>query len=157
MNKHENKYRRARIRASKHNDRLCSRLGAADALNISESQLGDYERGLTKIIPPENVVRMADEYNAPELLTSYCIDDCPIHGFLNMTTGEDGIDLPCTTLKLRRLIREMVDMLPNIERISEDGAVSENEKCKFKIFVDKLDEVTYAASEMKLILKTLNG
>ena len=62
-----NVYYEARKKAAMYNDRLSSREGAAEALGISPSTLADYELGLTKFVPVENVIRMADVYNAPQL------------------------------------------------------------------------------------------
>lgn len=55
-----NVYYEARKKAAMYNDRLSSREGAAEALGISPSTLADYELGLTKFVPVENVIRMAD-------------------------------------------------------------------------------------------------
>ena len=47
----ENQCFRCRKEASKHNDKLGSREGAAELLGISVSSLADYELGNTKVIP----------------------------------------------------------------------------------------------------------
>ncbi len=73
-----NVYYEARKKAAMYNDRLSSREGAAEALGISPSTLADYELGLTKFVPVENVIRMADVYNAPQLKPHYCKNVCPI-------------------------------------------------------------------------------
>ena len=44
--------------------------------------MADYELGNTKVVPVDKVVLMADLYNAPELITGYCMRECPVHGFL---------------------------------------------------------------------------
>lgn len=51
-----NVYYEARKKAAMYNDRLSSREGAAEALGISPSTLADYELGLTKFVPVENVM-----------------------------------------------------------------------------------------------------
>ena len=63
----DNIYCKCRKAAAKYNDKLNSREGAAELLNISVSSLTDYELGLTKNIPVDKVVLMSDLYNAPEL------------------------------------------------------------------------------------------
>lgn len=35
---------------------------------------------------------MADLYNAPELITGYCMGECPVHGFLPLATEEKSPD-----------------------------------------------------------------
>lgn len=60
-----NVYYEARKKAAMYNDRLSSREGAAEALGISPSTLADYELGLTKFVPVENVIRMAGGEQEP--------------------------------------------------------------------------------------------
>lgn len=67
----DNIYCRCRKEAAKYNDKLNSRDGAAELLGISASTLADYELGITKIIPADAILRMADLYNAPELRNHY--------------------------------------------------------------------------------------
>lgn len=60
-------------RAAEYDDRLSSREGAAESLGMSVSALADAELGLTKCMPVDKAVLMADRYNAssaPELLLS---------------------------------------------------------------------------------------
>lgn len=74
----DNIYFRCRKEAAKYNDKLNSRESAADLLGVSVSSLADYELGNTKVVPVDKVVLMADLYNAPQLLNSYCATECPI-------------------------------------------------------------------------------
>lgn len=69
-------YFQCRKEAAKYNDRLSSREGASEMLNVSVSSLSNYELGLTPV-PTDVVVRMADLYGAPELEACYCKNDCP--------------------------------------------------------------------------------
>lgn len=69
---------RCRKEASAYNDKLSSREGAAELLGLSVSSLADYELGVTKVIPVDKIVLMADLYNAPELKVWYCSQECPI-------------------------------------------------------------------------------
>ena len=68
----------ARMNAAKWDDRLCSREGAAERLGMSVSAVADTELGLTKCMPVEKAVLMADLYRSPELLNYYCLNECPI-------------------------------------------------------------------------------
>ena len=85
-NENTNMYFQARKKAATYNERLWSREGAAELLGISVSTLADYELGNTKVVPVDKVVLMADLYNAPELITGYCMRECPVHGFLPLAT-----------------------------------------------------------------------
>ena len=51
-----NIYCQCRKEAAKYNDKLNSREGAAEVLGMSPSTLSDYELGITKIIPAENMM-----------------------------------------------------------------------------------------------------
>ena len=53
----------ARMEAAKWNDKLLSRAGAAEALNMSEDAVKDAELGLNKCMPVDKAVLMADLYN----------------------------------------------------------------------------------------------
>ena len=61
----------ARMDAAKWNDKLSSRAGAAEALNMSEDAVKDAELGLSKCMPVDKAVLMADLYNAPQLKCYY--------------------------------------------------------------------------------------
>lgn len=62
-----NMYCKCRLAAAKYNDKLNSRDGAAEMLGLSSSTLASYELNLTKVVPVESIMMMADVYNAPEL------------------------------------------------------------------------------------------
>jgi len=74
----ENIYFKCRKDAARYNDKLNSRESTADLIGVSVSSLADYELGNTKVVPVDKVVIMADLYNAPQLLNSYCAIECPI-------------------------------------------------------------------------------
>ena len=67
-----------RKEAAKFNDRLNSREGASELIGVSPSALADYELGITKVVPVDVVIKMAEVYNAPELLSYYCHNECPL-------------------------------------------------------------------------------
>ena len=85
----DNVYCRYRKAAAMYNDKLNSREGAAELLGISQSTLADYELGITKIIPADSIMRMADLYNAPELRNYYCRNCCPLGGEVPKVEMED--------------------------------------------------------------------
>lgn len=88
----QNVYFRARKQAAMYNERLSSREGAAEMLGISPSTLADYELGITKFVPVDKVVLMADLYNCPELRTGYCKYECPIGKHIPLATSVSGIE-----------------------------------------------------------------
>ena len=88
----QNVYFRARKNAALYNEKLFSREGAAELLGISTSTLADYELGITKFVPVDKVVLMADLYNCPELKTGYCKNECPIGKHIPLATSVSGIE-----------------------------------------------------------------
>ena len=66
----DNEFYKARIAASKCNDRLASREGASEELGIDRTRLARIELGSLNPYP-EEVLLMADYYDAPELANHY--------------------------------------------------------------------------------------
>lgn len=146
----QNVYYRARKEASRYNERLSSREGAAEQLGISASTLADYELGITKFVPVDKVVLMADLYGCPELRTGYCKSECPIGKYVSLATTVSGIE----GIALR-LIREfdsekIMDMQRNLIDIAADGIISEEEKPRLEEILKRLDALSVAISELKL-------
>lgn len=146
----QNVYFRARKEAAKYNERLSSREGASEMLGISSSTLADYELGITKFVPVDKVVLMADLYNRPELRTGYCKHECPIGKHISLATSVSGIE----GIALR-LIREfdsekIKDMQRNLLDIAADGIISDDEKPALEKILENLDKLSIAISELKL-------
>lgn len=74
----ENIYLRCRKEAAKYNEALSSRERASEQLGISDASLRNYELGITKLIPADIILIMAELYNAPELPSHYCLNECPL-------------------------------------------------------------------------------
>ncbi len=151
MNENENVYFKSRKKAAIYNERLYSREGAAELLGISVSTLADYELGNTKVVPVDKVVLMADLYKAPELKNQYCKTECPIGQQMPIATeikGLEGITL--------RLLREFdADMISEMKQqlmdIAADGVIDEDERPHLQKILGKLDDITKAISEMRLV------
>ena len=141
----------ARIEAAKYNDRLSSRAGAAELLNLSEDAVKSAELGLYKCMPVDNAVLMADLYNAPELLNYYCLNECPIGR--NRPVSSEVVSIDRVTIKLLRNLQSGVlsDLRDKLLEISEDGVITSEELPILKEIVDSLDSISKAASELKII------
>ena len=151
MNDNNNVYFKARKRAAIYDERLYSREGAAELLGISVSSLADYELGNTKIVPVDKVVLMADLYKAPELKNQYCKTECPIGQQMPIATEIKGLE--GITLRLLRefdtaMISEMKQQLMDI---TADGVIDEDERPHLQKILSKLDDITKALSEMRLV------
>ena len=158
MKENDNVYFRARKNAAIYNDKLYSREGASELIGVSSSTLADYELGITKVVPVDKVVIMADLYNCPELKTGYCKHECPIGKTMPIATqvkSIEGIAL--------RIIREfdsekINDMEQSLVDIAADGIISDEEKPALEDILKRLDALAEVISEMKLVgEKALKG
>lgn len=141
----------ARKKASMYDDRLCSREGAADRLGMSVSAVADAELGLSKCMPVDKAVLMADLYNAPHLLNYYCLNECPIGCRLSLSA--EVLSIERVTVKLLRELK--VDKLGEIKDalldIAEDGKITDDEKPALQDVLEYLDSVAKTVSELKTI------
>lgn len=131
-NENTNMYFQARKKAATYNERLWSREGAAELLGISVSTLADYELGNTKVVPVDKVVLMADLYNAPELITGYCMRECPVHGFLPLATEEKSLE------ELNKLIKAIEERRKQVKNIINEP---------YAVFEAELKEITALINE----------
>lgn len=158
MKENENVYFRARKEAALYNEKIYSREGAAELLGVSTSTLADYELGITKVVPVDKVMLMADLYNTPELKYGYCKYECPIGKTMPLATKAKGIEGVALRVikefdsdKLKELKSSLVD-------IAADGVISEDEKPELEMILQRLEEMAVVISEMKLVgEKALKG
>ena len=99
-----NPWYEARKKASEYDDRLRSREGAAELLGMSVSSVADAELDLSKCMPVDKAVLMADLYKAPHLLNYYCLNECPIG--CRHCISDEVIDIERATLKLLKILDE---------------------------------------------------
>lgn len=125
---HKLAYLRCRKEAGKYNERLRSREGAAELLGVSVSSLANYELGVTKIIPPDVVVMMADLYNAPELKAAYCANECPIGRGMPIATKVNSIELATVRLMKALSPGTVENVKDKLVEIAQDGVITSNEK-----------------------------
>lgn len=144
----ENSYFRCRKEAARYNDKLNSRESAADLLGVSVSSLADYELGNTKVIPVDKVVLMADLYNAPQLLNSYCASECPIGCRREIATEIQTLER--TTCRLIDMFSEgkLQIYMDRLTHIAIDGKVNDDEK-------DQMNEIVNYMSHLKVLLEEL--
>lgn len=151
MKDNNNVYFRARKNAAMYNEKLSSREGAAEMLGICVSTLADYELDITKVVPVDKVVMMADIYNCPELKNQYCKQECPIGKRMPLATrvrSIEGIAL--------RMIREfdpdkIKEMKNDLIGIAADGIITDDEKPVLSDILKRLDSLAEVISEMRLI------
>ena len=124
----ENIYFRCRKEAAMHNQKLSSREGAAELLGISVSSLQKYELGVTKTVPVDMVVLMADLYNAPELRSLYCKGECPIGRAMNIATEIKSVESVAIRLIKKLSMREVEDIKEKLLDIADDGTIGKDRK-----------------------------
>ncbi len=147
----ENIYFKCRKEAALYDKRLFSRESAADLLGMSVSSLSDYELGITKVVPVDKVVLMADLYNAPQLKTMYCKHDCPIGECLTVATEIKSIE--CIVLNLLNTLEEgkMTDVKRQLIKIAASGGISEEDTHSIDDILSYLDRLVVSVSELKLL------
>lgn len=140
-----------RMEAAKWDDRLSSREGAAYLLGMSPSAVADAELELSKCMPPDKAVRMAELYNAPHLLNYYCLKQCPIGK--NKPLSEEVLPIERVTVKLMKgtKLELLDDMKDRLMDIAADGKVSEDELDDLQEITAYLEDVAKTINELKII------
>lgn len=153
-----NPWYEARINAAKYDDRLSSREGAAERLGMSASSVADAELGLTKFMPVDKAVLMADAYNAPHLLNHYCLNECPIGCRRPLSDEDPDIDRVTVRLLKNLKVSQLNDIKEKLLDIAEDGVITDDEKPELKEVMAYLNELARVLSELQTVSqKVLNG
>ena len=135
----DNIYCKCRKEAAKYNDKLNSREGAAELLGISAS--------ITKIIPADAILRMADLYNAPELRNHYCKYSCPLGQDVPLVDTESLDRIAVRALASLKKVQESKE---NLLDVVADGVISEDEKPILQDILSNLDELTAVSQNLKV-------
>ena len=141
----------ARMEAAKWNDKLLSRAGAAEELNMSEDAVKDAELGLNKCMPVDKAVLMADLYRKPELRNYYCLHECPIGRTLAISAETPGLER--VTLKLLKNLRveDLEEVKEKMLDIAEDGKITEDERPDLEAILTYLDQLSKTVSELRIL------
>lgn len=142
----DNPFCKARIAAAKYSERLFSKEYASEQLGVSVSTLSDYELGLTKVVPPDMIIKMADLYKAPELKNLYCREMCPLGCDMPRVELDDLDRITVKALATFRNIEEQKEMLLDI---AADGIISEDERPDFEKVIQAMDELASVAFNLK--------
>ena len=125
---------------------------------MSVSAVSDAELGLSKCMPVDKAVLMADLYKAPYLLNHYCLNECPIGCRLPISDEVLGIER--VTVKLLKNLRvdDLRDVKEKLIDIAADGIISEDEKPDLEEVLDYLENLAKTISELKTVgLMALGG
>ena len=153
----ENGNYQASKEAALYNDKLNSREGAAEMLGISVSSLADYELGMTKFVPVDKVMLMADLYNAPQLINGYCKYECPLGQNRILPVKVESVEI--STLKLIDALNkiDLKDLQSRLTAISSDGRIDESEKQDFIDIVSQLGTVLEQIERLRLLGYKIGG
>jgi len=158
MKENKNVYFRARKSAAIHNEKLSSRKGAAELLGVSVSTLSDYELGITKYVPVDKVVMMADLYNCPEFKNGYCKNECPIGKSMPIATQVKGIEGVVLKFIHEFDSEKIGEIVKSLVEITSNGNIEEDNKQGLEMIIKRVDELAIVLSELKLISeKILKG
>lgn len=144
-----NIFYKARSEASKHNDSLSSREGAADIMSIDRGRLYRIESGITYPYP-EEIKMMADLYNAPELVNHFCTRMCPLG---NDMPQVDVLMLDRIALKALAGFKRINETKELLLDITADGIIDESEKDALNRVIETLTEIEHVTQCLKLWAK----
>ena len=143
----DNVYYQARIEASKFNDKLSSREGASEVIGIDRTRLARIELGSLNPYP-EEVLMMADTYNAPELGNHYCSQQCPL-GMETVPQLEVG-ELDRLTLQVLSSLQKISFIKDSLINIASDGVITNEEKPILEQIMEALDLISAHAQSLRL-------
>ena len=151
----DNPFWQARDEASSCNDRFGSRESAADEVCIDRTRLARIEAGT--IIPhPEEVILMAEAYNAPQLTNYYCSRLCPL-GKLTIPAAQMR-SLDRLTIRILTALSEASSIRGEILEVARDGEITQDEHEKLRRIASMLESIEIVATETKMFInKHLKG
>ena len=140
--------REARLKHIPDNEKLGTQQGAAELLDVASPEtIGRWERD--EALPSNiNVRRMAQVYNAPELMTNYCATICPI-GCGRIAPVQDEC-FERTAIKLFNEAQGLGDIAKALLLIASDGRVRPDEVADFQDAVKKLGSLKTVIDALQL-------
>ena len=128
---------------------------AAELLEfISEDRLERIENEKTQPAP-EDIIRMSQIYNAPELCNYYCSRQCPIGQ--KYVPPVEMTDLPAIILETVASLNTVYPLTNRLIEISRDGKISENEVPDFSHIQENLEKVSRSIEALQLWVEKEKG
>ena len=143
----DNEFYKARLAASSCNDRLASREGASEETGIDRTRLARIELGSLNPYP-EEVLLMADTYDAPQLANFYCSKMCPLGKKTVPPAEMRNIDR--LTIRIITALGEANEIRDAILEVVKDGVVTGEEAPRIQAVVAALDQIAITAQELKM-------
>lgn len=145
----DNCYRKARKRAAEKNSLLNNSESAQDIVHIERTRLIAIEKG-QKTPYAEEVLSMAEVYDAPELCNLYCTGQCPIGKQSKPLLYEDLNQISAQLMSSLYFLQSANDM---VFSLLEDGKIRPEEEDAFRKVLQLLDKVSYGSQSLKLWAK----
>ncbi len=141
-------YREARLNAISSNEKLATHAGAAEVLEVNSPEtVGRWERDET-IPSNHNVRRMAQVYRAPELITNYCADQCPLgKGRVQRIANKPFEQV---AIRVFNASEDIAEDAKTLLMIAADGTVDETEIERFTEIVKKLGGMRNAIHALQI-------
>lgn len=132
-----NIYYQARLHAAQHNSIFKNRMKTALELDIDRNRIERIELG--KIMPyQEEVVRMSEFYNAPELLNYFC-SQCPIG--CKQFKRISNYDILINSFGLISSLRNSNKIQQQLIDILADGVISADEEALVEAIVKEMQDM----------------
>ena len=149
-NNSKNVFILARLEASKADSGLSSREKAAEILETNRTRLVRIE--LNKIEPrPDEVVRMANAYRAPELLNYYCSQICPIGKgnvpYIELSTFDRMARKGLAAIRRAKIAENI------LVKIAPDGEIRKGEEAQLLKVLHILQTIEKVNLEMEIYIK----
>lgn len=97
---------------------------------------------------PDDVIRMARAYHAPELCNYYCSHQCPIGE--KYVPAVEVAELPNIILETVASLNAMYPLTNRLIEISRDGVISDDEISDFAVIQNHLEQVSLAVDALNL-------
>lgn len=150
----DNVFYKARMAAASWNDRLASREGTSEQTGIDRTRLANIELGT--INPhPEEVLMLADTYNAPELQNYFCSRLCPLG--IGTVNPVEVSELEAMVLQMLSVMRCLPEVKDGIIDIAADGVIDESERERMRRYLNMLDEIDIKIQSLKLFYRKQFG
>ena len=144
---------RRSVKENKNMYQLCreaqglTREGAAELLEtINEDRIERIEGG--KKPRPDEIVLMAEKYQAPQLCNYYCVNECDI-GRLTVPEVQEK-PLSQITVEMLVILNRLSREKDRLLEIVYDGEIADSEIPDFVSFRTKLDDMANTISSLKL-------
>ena len=143
VKQNKNAYQLARERMGLTREAACEKLGT-----VSGSRLERIENGSKKNIAPEDVVRMAECYEAPGLCNYYCTNECAIGRAYGQRIREEAGS--ALTLKLLSALNDLASDRDRLIAIMADGRIAKDEYPDFKAISEHLERMSLYIESLRV-------